>query len=270
MKQNTARLKLTSLFKKALGFGPLPRSFDQSVKLMVRAGLPLRIFKYMPPLRRITFNRMDDKYLGVYFPIRLASTPGTENEEFIQYGWDGKPYMMIFGYFPEEWVILHEFAHYIDDCFLRTIFKFDKRRGRNNHPLARLNPGQVEEFCDLKLKMRVEYEMAHGAAKYAVTQMEGEETGNSVKWWRHISHEYVTYYAPSRYAFLTLDEWFAESFQTWCIHGETSTLPIKAPATVRFLQYLCSEKIFENVEQECDDFEASPLTFAPATAVGNS
>ena len=236
---NKTKRKLTSLFKKAMGSKRLPKQFSCAVNLIAACGLPPEVFDVLPPLRHIIVNPTMAKtpYLGCYFPERLEVTPDAKKVDWKKLGWDGQPYMMLFPTVtPEVWVILHEFAHYLDDGFIRVV---DNDNGR----YMRFGTEQVKEFCALKLKMRLEYETTHKLTRKAVVDCKGLAAAEMDTWWKDIPEVYLRACTPTDYAMATFTEWFAECFQTWCIHREWSSLPDKAPHTAQFLQHLCSEKI---------------------------
>lgn len=247
----TTKHKLTSLFKKAMGRNRLlPSRFSAAVNLIAATGMSPKIIDSITPLRHIIVNPVMAKntpHLGCYFPERLPPTPGSDETNWKELGWDGKPYMMLFPTIePEVWVILHEFAHYLDDAFIHIVGAISMCRYYSS-PAVELDA--TEEFLNLRHQMQLEYEAVHKMTRNAVVECAGLEAAEADDWWKKIPDVYLRACIPSDYAALSFSEWFAECFQTWCIHREWSTLPDKAPHTARFLQYLCSEKVFGNVNE---------------------
>ncbi len=127
----------------------LPRPFEVAAYTLSR-GLPPDLFKYLPPLRHIHINEKMSPLLGVYFSTHLEETP-INQPKWRELGWDGKPCMMILPTFDvEEWVLLHEYAHYLDDVFIRPLVT-------GKVAFSKLSPSKVRKFMTLSRAMHREY-----------------------------------------------------------------------------------------------------------------
>ena len=267
---------LTSLFSNAFSEEALPRPFQTSIRLIADTGLSSTIFRFIPPIRRIMIDdRFADKYpryLGVYFPTRLEPTPGTEDVDWKSIGWDGKPHMMLFPHIPPEWVILHEFGHYLDDTFIRAVHHYcDGAYYTTTDPscapiMESLNPDRLDEFSDLREDMKREFNYIQQVAKCEVAATSGDNALLSNLWWDKIPYSTRYRYAPTSYAFVNLAEWFAEWFQSRCIWKDESAIFFKAPKTSAFMRFFLSGKIFRKPVQE---LSYVPLTEYPLGEVAS-
>ena len=210
------------------------------------------LFRFIPPLRRIEISdaMAEHHYLGAYFGSRLEHTPGTENVDWKLLGWDGEPRMMLFPHIPPEWVILHEFGHYLDDTFVRAIHHYNERLV---HPdsafiMESLNRDRLDEFADLHRDMWDEFQEVQWRGQEAVLKEHG--SFSSPNWWHKIPEGIVYRDAPTAYAYVTFAEWFAECFRTLCIWRDSSSLFFKAPKTSAFMRFFFSGKIFRKPTRE--------------------
>jgi hypothetical protein len=224
----STRKTFTAIFQKAMGVKKLPGSFETAIDLVAKAGLPPIIFKYLPPIRTILINKNIHPFLGVYFGQRLEPTPISQ-PAWKTLGWDGKPHMMIFSTkAPEEWVILHELGHYLDDTFVRAVGEREQ---------FFFSPKRFDKFLSLKEDMKKEYEAINWMAKYETMAKYRHEN-----WWEHIPNDFIKSNAPSQYACISFEEWFAESFQSLLLN---STCFLRIPKTAAFFHFFLSEKMFE-------------------------
>lgn len=228
---------LRVMFQKAMDVKELPRSFEIAIHTL--SVLPPDMFKYVQPLRRVVFNEIMSPTLGVYFSTRLETTP-IYQPEWRQLGWDGEDQMMIFPTSePEEWVILHEFGHYLDDVLVRAL-------NYRQYGFSLLYPSRVEEFMRLKSAMWKEYTTTRALVKETMTDKFGEKVFTFSDWWKDIPRTIVPKHAVSHYACLTYSEWFAESFQTWLrLSWSRDLIP---PKTAAFMEFLTSGELFSQPE----------------------
>jgi hypothetical protein len=235
----STRKTLTAIFQRAMDVKKLPGSFETAIDLVAKAGLPPVIFKYLPPIRTIVINENMHRFLGVYFGERLECTPISQ-PAWKTLGWDGYPHMMIFSTkTPEEWVILHELGHYLDDTFVRAVALL--KRGITL-PLiySPFNFKHLDDFFNLLEEMRREYETINWMANHLVGHQSRED------WWEHIPNDFIKSNAPSQYACISFEEWFAESFQSLLLNSACS---LRIPKTTAFFNFFLSEKMFEKPRQ---------------------
>lgn len=244
---------LTALFKSAMGTH-LPRPIETSIRLMTDTGLPASIFQLIPPLRRIVISdtMSDLPYLGAYFPVRLERTPGSEDVDWKALGWDGEPHMILFPFIPSEWVILHEFGHYLDDTFIRAVHYYNERLVHPDDSLIMeaLNPKRLDEFADLYSAMEEEFKRVQAEGKRIVGELFGEEILLTNMWYGKIPGAIVEQNAPSDYAYVNMAEWTAECFQTLCIERDSSSLYYTAPKTSAFMRFFFSGRIFKKMSRK--------------------
>jgi hypothetical protein len=202
MSQRETYRKLSNLFRRGLGENLLPRPFETAINLITEAGFPTAAFRYMTPLRRIVTNddMVETGTLGAYFATRLERTPTDKNIDWKALGWDGEPHMMLFPHFPAVWVILHEFGHYFDDTFIRSIDQFDLPQSR------------LDQFNELYEQMKEEFIKTQERGREEVIRYHGLEAAMSKTWWWKIPEAHAFREAPTAYSYATFAEWFAECF----------------------------------------------------------
>jgi hypothetical protein len=173
--------------------------------------------------------------LGVYFSTRLEATP-IYQPEWKKLGWDGKAQMLLFpSTETEEWVILHEFGHYIDDVFVSAL-------NYRQYGFSMLYPSRVEEFMRLKSAMWKEYVTTRELVDVTMTEKFGAKVFKNDDWWKYIPNSIVPKYGVSQYACISYTEWFAESFQTWLrLSWSRDLVP---PKTAAFMEFLMSGDLF--------------------------
>jgi hypothetical protein len=232
MSQSTRRL-LTSVFQKALKVDKLPLGFEAAAYSL--KDIPSKVFKHVPPLRRILINGAMLPCLGVYFSSRLESTP-VEQPNWKTLGWTGETEMMMLPTLDtEEWVILHEFGHYLDDVLFQALQP-------HQYGFSMLYPSRVEKFLNLRCEMFDEYTRARREVTDAMTERFDLDCSKNQSWWKVIPADIVYPRAVSRYACVSYSEWVAEHFQTW-VRSPWSALP---PKTTAFMEFFVSGELFQN------------------------
>ena len=226
---------LTDMFRKALSPSEsiiLPYAFRQAVKVMAWSGIHPSIFKDALPLHKITISptMKYTPFSGVYFGGVDATFPN-DKTDWKMLGWDGSNRVIMFPTpYPQEWVILHEFGHYLDDIFFHELPARLSVRGHYSD--------RVCQFSDWRREMHYEYYRTHAHAIGAVTEEERKEQF----WYELVPQDIWVDSAPSRYALVTLGEWVAEGFRKFIQTPER--LKQVCPDTFKFFDFVLHGEMF--------------------------